>query len=65
MQTINYELINDTGEDLLIEAAIPPSAAPVIKKFNAGDTVLFYDQRALTVARIYKAPIKKVKKNGK
>lgn len=63
MMQVNYTLENNTDQDFMLVCNTALSS-PSVMHLPAGEVVAFFDQRALTAIKIFKAePVEKTNDN--
>lgn len=55
MMQVNYTLENNTEEDLMLICTMEHAAKPSLMHLPKGEVVAFFDQRAVTAVKIFKA----------
>ena len=55
MMQVNYTLENNTDQDFMLVCTMEHAASPSLMHLPAGEMVAFFDQRALTTIKIFKA----------
>ena len=55
MMQVNYTLENNTDQDFMLICTMEHASSPSLMHLPAGEVVAFFDQRAVTAVKIFKA----------
>jgi hypothetical protein len=55
MMQVNYTLENNTDQDFMLVCTMEHVSSPSLMHLPAGEVVAFFDQRAVTAVKIFKA----------
>jgi hypothetical protein len=55
MMQVNYTLENNTDQDFMLVCKMEHASSPSVMHLPAGEVVAFFDQRAMTTVKIFKA----------